>query len=235
MGTLARSAIGALALGLTVTAGARTIQYDSWTPQGTFSGTSVSLDPSALPYGALPSAVTSLVLDPYVTSSQYTVYANVNFVNTFKGDMYVWTSTDAQNFPDDQQFEIKAESATTFELDFNDDATGCAGQSASFTLNAVTYRTSSPCTAGMTEPAGFTPPPASCAKCTGWNESDFLFVVENGLVQLENPLPKGWSVSPASAPELDTNSLGGSLTLLAGSVAVALARRRKSITNSSDP
>jgi hypothetical protein len=235
MGTLARSTIGALALGLSVTAGARTIQYDSWTPQGTFSGTSVSLDSSALPYGALPSAVTSLVLDPYVTSSQYTVYANVNFVNTFKGDMYVWTATDAHNFPDDQQFEVKVTSTTNFELDFNDDATGCAGQAASFTLNAMTYRASSPCTAGMTAPAGFPPLPASCAKCTGWNASDFLFDVKNGLVQLQSPLPKGWSVGPASAPELDTNFLGGSLTLLAGSVAVTLARRRKSVARRSDP
>jgi hypothetical protein len=230
MGIRVRYVIFAFALGLSMTAGARSIQYDSWTPEGTFSGTSAVLAPSTLTYGALPSAVTSLVLDPAVTSSKYDVYANVNFVNTFKGDMYVWTATDANGFPDDQQFELKLTSSSTFELDFNDDALSCGGQTASFTLNGLIYRSSSPCTAGMQVPAvGLPQPPASCRLCAGYNSSDFRFDVTNRQVELQSALPAGWSVSPASAPELDSSSLGGGLTLLAGCLAVTVARSRKQI------
>jgi hypothetical protein len=215
------------ALGLTfcMTAAARSISYDDWTANGgTFSGSSATLDPSVLPYGQLPSQVTSLIFNPGASASQYRIITDANlppadFPFLAKGDAYVWNATDSQGEPNDQEFVLSLTSATSFSLTFNDDAFSCKGDAAAFTLNGTTYRSGSPCSAGM--PLGTTDP--SCPKCTGYNTSAFTFEVKNGAVQLDGAVPKGWSV--VSAPEIDVHSAASGLTLLAGFIAIVLGRR----------
>jgi hypothetical protein len=212
------------ALGLTfcMTAAARSISYDDWTRNaGTFSGTSATLDPSVLPYGQLPSQVTSLVLNSGAAVSQYRIITDANLPPAFfgKGDAYIWNATDSQGEPNDQQFMLKLTSASSFSLTFNDDAFSCAGHAASFTLNGTTYRSGSPCSAGVI--VGTTDP--SCPLCTGFNSSAFTFDVKNGTLQLDGAIPKGWSV--VAAPEIDVQSASSGLTLLAGFIAIALGRR----------
>jgi len=223
-----RFAVSAVALSFCVTAGARTIVYDSWTPLGTFSGITAVLDPSLLPYGALPSAVTSLVLDPGASVSQYTVYGNVNMMNAAKGDMFVWNATGAvqqpnnQLQPNDQQFILNLSTATSFQLTFNDDAESCAGDTASFTLNGLTYQTANPCRGG--EPIGMDH--CLIVHCTGYTESVFNFAVVSGKVELESALPRSWTVA-ASAPEIDPDSASSALSLLLASVVILVGSRRK--------
>jgi hypothetical protein len=225
-----RFAVSALALSFCATAGARTIVYDSWTPMvNKFSGITAVLDPSLLPYGALPSAVTSLVLDPGASVSQYTVYTNTNMPSAPKGDMFVWNATGAlqqpgnQPQPNDQQFILTLSSATSFQLAFNDDAETCGGDTASFTLNGLTYQTANPCRGGMAVGED------NClnVNCHGYNDSLFKFAVVGGTVELESALPRSWTVGAASAPEIDLDSASGALTLLAGGAVILVSTRRK--------
>jgi uncharacterized protein YbdZ (MbtH family) len=208
----------ALSLMVCMTASARSVSFDDWTHYvGAYSGTTATITPATLPYGILPSAVTSLELDPGAGAAGYQVVTNANLPKKYfaPGDAYTWFGTDAPGTdPDDQQFRVLTNTRKDFSLVFNDDSLSCAGQTASFTLNGTTYKSSSPCTAGML--VGTTDP--TCLTCTGYNTSAFEFDVKNGKLQLDGALPTGWSV--AAAPELDARS-GAS-----GSLLVLLGRRR---------
>jgi hypothetical protein len=101
-------------------------------------------------------------------------------------------------------------------IDLNYAAPSCSGQTASLSINGLSYSASNPCAAGsiMTSPVD-----------DQYNQSQFIFGLNStGKLGLEDAVPIGWSL--VSAPEIDPRGLPGEIALLAGCLAVARSSRR---------
>jgi hypothetical protein len=108
-------------------------------------------------------------------------------------------------------------------IDLNYAATSCAGQTASISINGLTFSSSNPCKAGNDTNDPFPP-------YYDYNQSAFEFGLNSaGKVVLEDSLPAGWSAvsNPVSAPEIDPRGLLTELVFLTGCFAVARSSMRR--------
>jgi hypothetical protein len=203
----------------------KSINIDNWPGTGTgpHTGDTITADAShPLFSGSLPNGISSLILAPGLTdpTASYDEFQNPNG----PGDMYLWARGVSTANPMSEQIVVLPGNAGSNELtvEFNydaNDASGCAGEVATLTINLTTYRAPTPCVAGGLNANG---------SPGGFEESLFHFTINNGDAKLQM-LPSGWSV--VSAPELDSKTTGSALTLLAGGLAVATARRRRGAGN----
>ena len=202
----------------------RSINIDNWPGTGTgpHTGDTITVDAAnPLFSGSLPNGISSLILAPGLTdpTAAYEEFKNPSG----PGDMYYWErELGAQPMSEQIIVLPGTPGSNKFTVEFNydaNDASGCAGEVATLTINLTTYRAPTPCVAGSFNANG---------SPGGFEESLFKFTLNHGHLQLQT-LPSGWSV--ASAPELDGNSMGSAITLLAGGLAVAMSRRRRTHGN----
>jgi hypothetical protein len=211
--------IGTLGIAMCSAAGARSISTDGWTEISSGTGNTVTINSSApLPAeGTLPPGVISLVFSPGTTTvNTYSILSQ-----NLSGDMYLWSNS--SNSTNEQV--IVQPTGNGFTMDFNYDATGCAGETANLSVNGTSYSARSPCAAGAIVSELCNAGSFTCV----FNDSHFAFDTNaNGKLQLEGASPAGWSA--VAAPEIDPNSAFSGLTLLMGGIAVIVGRRRRPVS-----
>jgi hypothetical protein len=204
-----------LTLGIAVCGSAsahRGIPVDTWQGGQAVAGSSLVFNSSStLASGTLPSWVSSLTMTPGTSTT-------VSDLETPQGpdpagDLWIWETgrnEEAVNFHP---------TSTGLTVEFDYTALSCSGETATVTLDGLSFSTTNPCNKGVILTGAFTP--------LQYNASTFVFGLDSsGKVALESSLPKGWSET-AAAPEMSAGGLFNSVALLAGGLAVALGRRRR--------
>jgi hypothetical protein len=217
--------IALVALSLCGTANARrSVAVDTWQsapPSAAGSGPPVGTSlvfnsTTTLASGSLPAWLTSLVITPTPSGEQIGGLPQVQNASSLpNGNMWGFLSTgdDAQLYGGQVALYPTANNLT---IDLNYAAPSCSGQTASLSINGLSYSASNPCEAGpiITSPTD-----------DQYNQSQFIFGLNGaGKLVLEDAIPMGWSV--VSAPEIDPRGLPGEIALLAGCLAVMRSSRR---------
>jgi hypothetical protein len=178
--------------------------------------------------GSLPSWLDTLTISPGQLSG--TLIGGVPQVNQHgtsepQADMWGFSTTEdnpLQNQSTGGQVALFPTS-NILTVDLNYAATSCAGQTASISINGLTFSSSNPCKAGKDTNDPFPP-------YYDYNQSAFEFGLNSaGKVVLEDSLPAGWSAvtNPVSAPEIDPHGILTELVLLIGCFAVARSSMRR--------
>jgi hypothetical protein len=209
---------GIISLALCGTAAAHGISGDNWNDTGAVgAGTTVTVNPAALPEGISLAGIRSLSFSPGTASSSYEVLSQLiepADQPTATADEWRWGG------PPDEAVSLTATSLTgqsilsnapelTVSFGYGDsplpsqDCGNYAGQTASLTVNGNIYTAKNP-----------------CQLVSG--TSDLVFV--KGVLQAGTGV--GWTLtSTTQAPELDSACAAGGLTLLLGSLLVLRGRR----------
>jgi hypothetical protein len=217
--------IAVVALSLCGTANARrSVAVDTWQSappaaagSGPPPGTSLVFNSTTtLAAGSLPGWLTSLVITPTPSGEQIGGVPQVQNASSLpNGNMWGFLSTGDDGQAYGGQVALYP-TASNLTIDLNYAAPSCSGQTASFSINGLSYSSSNPCAAGSnpTSPEG-----------DEYNQSQFIFGLNSaGKLGLEDAVPKGWSL--VSAPEVDPRQLSGEIALLAGCLALARSSRR---------
>jgi hypothetical protein len=217
--------IALVALSVCGTANARrSVAIDSWQDapasaagSGPPLGTSLVFNSTTtLASGSLPSWLTSLVITPTPSGQQIGGEPQVqNSSGLRNGNMWSFGSTG----DDGQQYGGQVAlypTANNLTIDLNFAAPSCSGQTASLSINGLSYSASNPCAAGSIPPS---------LAGDEYNQSQFIFGLNSaGKLGLEDAVPEGWSL--VSAPEIDPRGFPGEIALLAGCLALARSSRR---------
>jgi hypothetical protein len=218
--------IALVALSLCGTANARrSVAVDTWQsapPSAAGSGPPVGTSlvfnsTTTLASGSLPGWLTSLVITPTPSGEQIGGLPQVQNASSLpNGNMWGFLSTgdDGQLYGGQVALYPTTNNLT---IDLNYAAPSCSGQTASLSINGLSYLASNPCANGV--------PPITSPTDDQYSQSQFIFGLNSaGKLGLEDAVPKGWSV--VSAPEIDPRGFPGEIALLAGCLAVLRSSRR---------
>src|ERR1700728_2069882 len=191
--------IALVALSLCGTANARrSVAVDTWQsapPSAAGSGPPVGTSlvfnsTTTLASGSLPSWLTSLVITPTSSGEEIGGLPQVQNASSLpNGNMWGFLSTgdDAQLYGGQVALYPTTNDLT---IDLNYAAPSCSGQTASFSINGLSYSASNPCKAGsiIISPTD-----------DEYNQSQFIFGLNGaGKLGLQDAVPMGWSL--VSAP-----------------------------------
>jgi hypothetical protein len=214
--------VAALTVGIVACGSAsahRGIPVDTWEGGENVAGSSLVFNSSStLPSGTLPSWVSSLTLTPGTSVDQSDV--EIPQPGQPAGDLYIWDPTQGDDGSSAEEGVQLHPTTSTLTVEFDYTALSCSSETASLTLDGMSFSAANPCNKGVILTGVYTP--------VQYNASTFVFGLNSsGKVALEGALPIGWSETAAAAPEMGTAGLVSSMALLAGGLAVAFGRRRR--------
>jgi len=202
-------------------ANARGILIDGWTQTSTGTTTSVTVDPTALPAGPILGGITALSFAPGTSTPGFIVATIPGFLDTeyaFGGS----ATNPLEQIVIDPLFSSTG-TTNQFLVSFNyADGFGGAGETASLTVNNVTYTAKNP---------------------GALNDTTGVFEFIGGVLQNVANYATTWTTSTGggggggggtmNAPEIDPASATSALTLLAGGIAIMLSSKRRKLRQQS--